>query len=618
MTDDNRAIERPAWRAARRALFLGVVSVVQGACLGSEIDVEQTPPDPGTTDPLERERKRSPEPPAHLVPCSEEVAYGLRPATELRVEGVFGYQGIEIPLGDGSRTGRVELVQGRDLLVRVFVRPVQWLPITPDVRAHLVFHRESGSPLVLEDVRALRRSSRRGDLDSTFNFYVPGDEVLGLRAFEVRLWQEGTCAGAATTLNVYPEGGPAELRARATGPVRVRIVPIRFDGDGSGRLPDVSAGHLAELAKHLAALFPVSHVELTVREPVGTTATELGDILNQLLQLRSLEEPPRDVSYYGLVNPAPTAQEYCEFGCVAGVAAFGPANGAGAAGVGIGYRGVADETFVHEVGHIHRLMHAPCGGPTGVDPSFPYRGAALGVWGYDARSGNLIDPDAGSRDFMSYCDPAWISDYNFQLLLDRLATVNGLPQTDRYGVSSGAEASYGDVGSDERSEVSTADATEPSRQGSRGTATGGSTLSSTLQTTLQTTRRTTLRLTATPFATTVREELTTDEEPTPRGGADASRPRQVFRTLRLDEAGRLRWGVPLLGEPDLGDAVEGWALDAAGRRIARFTAFRQELSDGHGALYFVPQPEPAWHSAALEGLPPLAFTEPEKVPPFVP
>jgi hypothetical protein len=35
----------------------------------------------------------------------------------------------------------------------------------------------------------------------------------------------------------------------------------------------------------------------------------------------------------------------------------------------------------------------------------------------------LIDPS--HTDFMSYCDPAWISDYNFKTLFQRLKLVNG-------------------------------------------------------------------------------------------------------------------------------------------------------------------------------------------------
>src|SRR5690606_15694093 len=113
-----------------------------------------------------------------------------------------------------------------------------------------------------------------------------------------------------------------------------------------------------------------------------------------------------------------------------GVATFGAAGGTGAVGVGLGYRGVADGTFVHEMGHVYRLMHAPCGAASGTDPNFPYRGATLGVWGYDARTGAMIDPRDQYRDFMSYCDPAWISDYNYQSLVDRFSIVNGLQARD--------------------------------------------------------------------------------------------------------------------------------------------------------------------------------------------
>jgi hypothetical protein len=47
----------------------------------------------------------------------------------------------------------------------------------------------------------------------------------------------------------------------------------------------------------------------------------------------------------------------------------------------------------------------------------------LGSWGYDVKTKELFDP-ADHVDFMSYCSPEWISDYNYQLLLERVVVVN--------------------------------------------------------------------------------------------------------------------------------------------------------------------------------------------------
>ena len=39
-------------------------------------------------------------------------------------------------------------------------------------------------------------------------------------------------------------------------------------------------------------------------------------------------------------------------------------------------------------------------------------GAALGEWAYRFSNNSLIDPSE-FVDFMSYCDPSWVSDWSF-------------------------------------------------------------------------------------------------------------------------------------------------------------------------------------------------------------
>jgi hypothetical protein len=74
-------------------------------------------------------------------------------------------------------------------------------------------------------------------------------------------------------------------------------------------------------------------------------------------------------------------------------------------------------------------MHAPCNVPD-PDPRYPYESADIGVWGYDFRSGAFYDPTR--QDMMSYCpeprSSAWISDYTYQAILERVAEVNGQPE----------------------------------------------------------------------------------------------------------------------------------------------------------------------------------------------
>ena len=528
-----------------------------------------------------------------MARCDAGATWGLIPPRDLEIRRVSAFQAVEVPLvmfGEVVERPPVDLVQGRDLLVGVFVSPRRGARVERrERRAHLILERKDAEPLVYEDVRPIVGASRSEELESTFNFYLPGQELVGARALAVEVWDQDVCRDVERPLVRVPQVGTFPLRARATGPARVHIVPIRFDGDGSGRLPDVSPEHLEALSSSLVALFPVSHVELTVRDPVGTSESNLTDVLNQLLQLRSVERPPDDVSYYGLVNPAATMQEHCRFGCVAGVATFGAAGGAAAVGVGLGYRAVAEGTFVHEMGHVHRLMHAPCGSAIGTDPDFPYVDATLGAWGYDARTGTLVDPHDRYRDFMSYCDPAWISDYNYQSLIDRLSIVNGLQPPDSAQARPVRAASQERPASPFEARISaTAVATpfggvvwsSPGSSWSRGTDAGG-----------------VRRLEA---------------------SLEVDIPAQTHWILRRDGEGRLSWGLPIEAAEAPGDLVQAEILDEAGAVIGELEVRRQELSDDAGPLYFVPPPEPGWSSIRVDGHGPHSFSEDARVRPFAP
>lgn len=78
-------------------------------------------------------------------------------------------------------------------------------------------------------------------------------------------------------------------------------------------------------------------------------------------------------------------------------------------------------SIAHEVGHNLELRHAPSPCPLGegikyVDPNFPNESGKTGIWGYGGKSVGMLDPTK-TFDFMSYCDPDWISEYHFRKVL---------------------------------------------------------------------------------------------------------------------------------------------------------------------------------------------------------
>ena len=209
---------------------------------------------------------------------------------------------------------------------------------------------------------------------------------------------------------------------------------MKYNADGSGRVPDTSAVAIERYRAAMYAKYPAAAVEITVREPFpytpaisATSGQAWSNILQSIINLRQQDGAPKDVYYYGAFNPKATFQAFCGQGCILGLSGLltSANDSSQRASVGAGYAGYED-TMPHEVGHAHGRLHADCGGADGVDPSFPYAGGGIGVWGYDLVNKALVNPSVGS-DMMGYCENVWVSDYTFAALFKRIAAVGSVP-----------------------------------------------------------------------------------------------------------------------------------------------------------------------------------------------
>jgi hypothetical protein len=383
---------------------------------------------------------------------------GERLARDIKIREVAVYQGVKVPIVKDMVAvpeRNADLVQNREAMVRVFVEPAASFQ-SRELSARLTLQNGADAPKRFEQAITVSGASTEKDGKSTFNLALPKDAFQEGTQYSVELRETSKCTPLmGTPIGArFPETGTSPVDARLTGPVKVMLVPVRYDADGSGRLPDLSDKQLMQMTERLYSMYPTSEVVLSMHEPVGTTRTDIADMLDQVRELRDADAPPSDVAYYGMVRQAETFREYCNGSCTTGIAGFGSQNGTATAGMGIGYIDAAAGTFVHELGHIYRRPHAPCGGAAGPDETYPYPEAALGSWGYDIKTKELFDPGT-HVDFMSYCSPEWISDYNYQLLLERIIVVNqragmqvlpppGLPQVFRtILVSEAGQARWG-------------------------------------------------------------------------------------------------------------------------------------------------------------------------------
>lgn len=365
---------------------------------------------------------------------------GLELTKGLAISEIAVFQGPKVSLevsGAKNATRRAPVVVGREGMLRVYVTPAtDW--VARDVVATLALT-SGGAKKTLTAKMNVAKPSSDAALDSTFNFDLAADAIAADTTYSVSLKTDpGQTSGGGSEDAQYPKDGSSEsMDAYDTGSVlRVKIVPIRYDADGSGRLPDTSAAQLEVYRASFQKLYPARKVEISVRDPypwsevISRNGTGFDTVLNAIINLRVKDGATKGIYYFGAFEPASSFGAYCSSGCVAGLSPL--ANNASdtwtAASVGIGYPGdMSAGTAVHEVGHGHGRQHAPCSVPD-PDPKYPtgagYTNAALGPWAWDVEGKKLVAPTS-AHDMMSYCQPTWISDYSFGALATRMNAVYG-------------------------------------------------------------------------------------------------------------------------------------------------------------------------------------------------
>jgi hypothetical protein len=248
----------------------------------------------------------------------------------------------------------------------------------------------------------------------------------------------------------------ADLTVAVGGLIEVVLLPVEYNYDGSGRLPDTSDEQIALYTDMMQGMYPAEVVTVSVGDTlpwddrIDGDGEGWSDLLTEVADYRSRAEVPESTYFYAIFAPEPTLAEFCGAGCVLGLSnlAYSPNDTWARSSVGIGYAGKSSaETLVHEVGHAHGREHAPCGlygQPS--DPGYPHSGAEIGVWGYDIVTGTLYRP-ADTLDMMSYCSPIWVSDYTYEALFQRIAALapNALSRGDAQPMQLARVTPEGDI-----------------------------------------------------------------------------------------------------------------------------------------------------------------------------
>lgn len=350
-------------------------------------------------------------------------------ARGITLSQVAVYQSVKIPVMDGGQpvdpAVRVApVVQGRETLFRVFVT-LDATYVSRELSARVTLT-NGGATDQYYGKQTLAASSTDGSTGTTFQIHVPKEKIAQGTQFDVEVVE---CSGAppGTLLSPrYPASGEADLGAIPTGPLKIRIVPVL----ANNRLPDTSDAALAAYRDEMRAMYPVTDVVFDLATQISTSyPIDWTALLDQIRAKRQADAPPADVYYYGFVKPTDTVRDFCQFSCTAGVGyVAGGSQASSRAAVGLAFADdVSVTVMAHEVGHNHGRSHAPCapGSISGIDSSYPYAGASIGVWGYDSRSVSLLDP-AVTTDIMGYCTERWVSDYTYRGFVNRVRSVNGV------------------------------------------------------------------------------------------------------------------------------------------------------------------------------------------------
>ena len=345
-------------------------------------------------------------------------------ATGVTISEVAFYQALKSTVwkNGSSQAPTVSLVANRPAVVRVFASAsgASGAPLT----ARLIL---GNNPPIETTVTSFGNNSD-SSYSSTINFDVPAEYMTGGN-WRVEFKEPATSSQGP---NPNASTGDSSLQVRSSKTLKVTLIPVQYQADGSNRMPDTSAGQVELYRQAFMAVYPTTDVVVNVGPTLawGNSISSGGGgwetVLNAVTDERTSSSADFDEYYYGIFSPTSSFNSYCSGGCMLGLGWIGGPNAEYTrAAVGVGFSGeISTSTAVHEIGHNHGRDHSPCGGVSGADPNYPHSGGNIGVWGMDIFKHDMMPPS--HKDFMTYCDPTWISDYTYENILDFMAATNSL------------------------------------------------------------------------------------------------------------------------------------------------------------------------------------------------
>ncbi len=289
----------------------------------------------------------------------------------------------------------VPLVANERALLRIFPVDSDAANLTiPDVRARFYLDDQEIHSVDISSRVLATSAANPGNLESSANVEIPASVMRSGLELVVETDVDASASSNAQTMSETR----LPIEVHELPDFELTLIPFVEEHSTDHSIVELVNAMAAnpeehELFEETRTLLPIANLNVTAHEPVVSSSVEAFELLVETSVIRAMEG---GTGYY-----------------------MGMKSEIGGPVLGVAYIRGRDsfsrpfsDTIAHELGHNLSLRHAPCGGPAGVDGSFPYEDGSVGTWGYDFRGGgSVVQPSR--PDLMSYCDPSWISDYHF-------------------------------------------------------------------------------------------------------------------------------------------------------------------------------------------------------------
>lgn len=340
---------------------------------------------------------------------------------------------LEITQAVQDAANSVPLVAGRPAVLRIYPHtnttdPVQGVSIS--ISATRDGQVLAGSP-VIAGPASVAVNPTRSDINSSFNVRLPSGWLSGVVSLQVTIDPGNLIYEKDETNNTYS----TTLTFNIVPALNVTIVPIDYydsyhDSMYDNYYPAPTQAESQYIYSSLMQMYPVSSVNITWRSNYpGNNQWFDGQLefiqgwdtlLNRILSLMITDHAPPTQVYWGLIPVEYSGKTWVGNATMQGYSELGTRGGIGLASSST-YHVNGGVLITHEIGHMLGLLHAPC--PSGavnyIDRNYPYDDGSIGQYGLDVTDLTQFHLYPNYyKDIMSYCQPAWVSDYTYKKLYD--------------------------------------------------------------------------------------------------------------------------------------------------------------------------------------------------------